>query len=112
MSREIDEQVLQMTFDHQQFDSGIKQSLSMLDKLRAGLNMQGVADNVSTVMDRAFQAPVAGVEASLEKAGNKISAWTMAKFSLIDSLTKRALQSIERVLSTVTISSFDVIRSG
>lgn len=112
MSREIDEQVLQMTFDHQQFDSGIKQSLSMLDKLRSSLNMQGVADNVSSVMDKAFQAPVAGVEATLEKASNKISAWTMAKFSLIDSLTKRALQSIERVLNTVTISSFDVIKSG
>lgn len=43
MSTTIDEKVVEMRFDNRQFEAGVKTSLSTLDKLKEGLDLDGAA---------------------------------------------------------------------
>lgn len=43
MSTTIDERVVEMRFDNRQFEAGVKTSLSTLDKLKEGLDLDGAA---------------------------------------------------------------------
>jgi hypothetical protein len=40
MSREVDERVVSMKFDNDQFEKGVKQTTSTLDKLKQALNLK------------------------------------------------------------------------
>ena len=53
MSRTVDERVVEMRFDNKQFESGVQTSLSTLEKLKRGLDLDGAAkgfDQLSTVL--------------------------------------------------------------
>ena len=43
MSNTIDQKVVEMRFDNGQFNSGIKGSMSFIDKLKQSLNFSGTA---------------------------------------------------------------------
>lgn len=49
MSREIDERLVAMRFDNQQFEEGVKESLASLAALREGLDLDGAADSFNDV---------------------------------------------------------------
>lgn len=43
MSKTIDERIVEMRFDNKQFEEGVQTSLSTLDKLKKGLDLDGAA---------------------------------------------------------------------
>lgn len=43
MSETLDSKVVEMKFDNAQFEAGVSQSLSTLDKLKAGLKLDGAS---------------------------------------------------------------------
>ena len=49
MSRTIDEKVVEMRFDNQDFERNVSQSMSTLDKLKKALNFEGAADSFSSI---------------------------------------------------------------
>ena len=64
MPTTIDQKVVEMKFDNQQFESGISQSLSSLDKLKAALKF----DNLGTSLTK-IGADVATVSSSFTSMG-------------------------------------------
>jgi hypothetical protein len=51
MSNSIDERIVDMQFNNSQFESGIKESTSSLDKLKKGLNLDKSAASLSNLGD-------------------------------------------------------------
>lgn len=51
MSTTIDERVVEMRFDNRQFEAGVKTSLSTLDKLKEGLDLDGAAKGLKGLSD-------------------------------------------------------------
>ena len=49
MSTTIDSKVVEMRFDNQQFESGINQSMSSIDKLKSALSFGGVKTGIGTI---------------------------------------------------------------
>lgn len=47
MSTTIDQKVVEMRFDNGQFERGVSQSISTLDKLKASLDFSGISDGIS-----------------------------------------------------------------
>ena len=57
MSREIDERIVAMHFDNEQFERGARQSIKTLEDLKAGLNLEGTSeglDNISKAVSNSF----------------------------------------------------------
>lgn len=82
----IDQRIVEMQFKNSEFESGIKQSLKSLDKLKKGLNF----DDSSKSMDK------------LQKAGNSFSLASMAqnvenianKFTMLGRIGMKAMDDI------------------
>ena len=53
MSTTIDEKVVKMRFDNQQFESNVQTSLNTLDRLKKSLDMEGAAKGLEQVNDAA-----------------------------------------------------------
>lgn len=53
MSTTIDERVVEMRFDNRQFEAGVKTSLSTLDKLKEGLDLDGAVEGLKGLSDAA-----------------------------------------------------------
>lgn len=87
MSTTIDEKVVEMRFDNGQFEQGVSQSMSSIDKLKQALNFDGVsgqAGQAVNVMVSGFDALGSAMKRVIENITD--SAW--AKFaSMINSLT-------------------------
>lgn len=52
MSTTIDEKVVKMRFDNQQFESNVQTSLNTLDRLKKSLDMEGAAKGWNRSMTR------------------------------------------------------------
>ena len=66
MSTTIDERVVEMRFDNRQFEAGVKTSLSTLDKLKEGLDLDGAAKGLKGLGDAAKKCDLSTLSNSVE----------------------------------------------
>ena len=70
MGRSVDERVVEMRFDNQQFERGVKSTMGTLDRLKQSLKLDGAAKGLEDIDKAAngvsFDGIAAGVE-SLQK---------------------------------------------
>ena len=52
MSGKIDTRIVEMQFNNQQFTSGVKQTISSLDQLKSGLNLDSISSNVENISSK------------------------------------------------------------
>lgn len=74
MSRTIDEKVVEMRFDNQNFESNVAQSMSTLDRLKNALNFSGVENVFSGISSAADKVNFNGLSNALEGVTGKFSA--------------------------------------
>lgn len=81
MSREIDERIVKMTFEHDQFESGIQEALSSIERLKNSLdrNMSGTQGILGNIGD------------GIEQIASRFSALGIAGMEVIRKLTDGAL---------------------
>ena len=53
MSKTVDERVVQMKFDNRQFEQGVSQTMSTLDKFKQKLNLTGASKGLDDVQKSA-----------------------------------------------------------
>lgn len=95
MSREIDERIVEMRFENQQFEKGVETTLSSLDKLRKGLK---------------FDEAVSGLD-SVQKTINNLdfsrlisnSTFAIERFLQIHRHLDQVIQKIERTVKSLSI---------
>ena len=73
MSRTIDEKVVEMRFDNQDFEKNVSQSMSTLDKLKSALDFSGVDKTFSGLTSAANKLDLGGVGNAIENVGSKFS---------------------------------------
>lgn len=103
MSKTIDEKVVEMRFDNKQFESGVKTTMSSLDRLKQSLNFQGVAkgfDNVSSAAKTVNMSPLSnGVEA----IRLKFSAFEVMAVTALANIANNAVNTGRRIAESLTI---------
>lgn len=88
MSKTIDERVVSMKFENGQFESGVKQSLSTIEKLKQALNFK----DSSTGLEKTGVA-VTKASSELGSFGNSVET-VKARFSALDVVAVTALANI------------------
>lgn len=71
MSTTIDQKVLEMRFDNKQFEDGVQESISTLDKLKQAMNFDGVEKNFDALSDASKSVDFSPLHTGLENLGNK-----------------------------------------
>ncbi len=103
MSRTIDEKVVEMRFDNSQFESNVQTSLSTLDKLKKGLDLDGAAKGLEGLGDAAKKCNLSTLGNSVETVRAKFSALEVMAVAALANITNSAVNAGKRLISTFAI---------
>lgn len=97
MSRTIDEKVVEMRFDNQDFERNVSQSMSTLDKLKNALDFSGVDKTFSGLTSAANKLDFGSVGNAIEDVGSK--------FTWLETIATGALLNIGASISSNLIDT-------
>lgn len=109
MSRTIDERIVEMRFDNRQFEQNVQTSLSTLDKLKRGLDLDNAAKSLDGLGDAAKRCDMSVLGKSVETVPAKFSAFQVVAMTTLSNITNSAVNTGKRLVSALTI---DPIKTG
>lgn len=109
MSRTIDERIVEMRFDNRQFEQNVQTSLSTLDKLKRGLDLDNAAKSLDGLGDAAKRCDMSVLGKSVETVQAKFSAFQVVAMTTLSNITNSAVNMGKRLVSALTI---DPIKTG
>ena len=109
MSKTIDERVVKMQFDNQQFEQGVKTTMSSLEKFKQALKLDGATKGLENVDAAAKKVNMSGLGDSIEAVRLKFSALEVMGITALSNITNEALNAGKKVVKAFTI---DPVKSG
>lgn len=109
MSRTIDERIVEMRFDNRQFEQNVQTSLSTLDKLKRGLDLDNAAKSLDGLGDAAKRCDMSVLGKSVETVQAKFSAFQVVAMTTLSNITNSVVNTGKRLVSALTI---DPIKTG
>ena len=103
MSTTIDEKVVEMRFDNRQFEEGVQTSISTLNKLKAGLDLDGAAKGLEGLGDAAKKCDLSTLSNSVETVRLKFSALEVMAVTTLTKITNSAINTGERLIKSLTV---------
>lgn len=103
MSAVIDERIVEMRFDNQQFERNVQTSLTSLDKLKQGLDLDGAAKGMEGLGDAAKKCDLSTLSSSAEVVLAKFSALEVMAMTALSNITNSAVNAGKRMISSFTI---------
>ena len=99
----VDERIVEMRFENDQFESGVKTSLNTLDKLKAGLNLNGAEDGLKTLQTTAKGFDISNISDGVDKITQR--------FSLLGIMADQAIRMATTGLINLGSKAADAIES-
>lgn len=109
MSKTVDERVVKMQFDNQQFEQGVKNTMSSLEKFKQALKLDGATKGLESVDAAAKKVNMSGLGDSIEAVRLKFSALEVMGITALSNITNEALNAGKKVVKAFTI---DPVKSG
>lgn len=105
----IEQRVVEMRFDNQQFEKGAKESIGTIDKLNKSLDFKEAGDSLKKLSQAGSNFNLKGVEVALSSITEKFSALEIAGITAIQNLTTRGMNMAENFIKSISI---DQVTSG
>lgn len=102
MSKVVDQHVVEMRFDNRQFESGVKESLTSLEKLKKSLEFSDSSKGLEKVGAAAKNIGLEQMGNSIDNISNKFSAMGVVGFTVLQNLTNAALDFAKNAINKVT----------
>lgn len=109
MSTTIDERVVEMRFDNDNFESNVNESISTLAKLKQSLNLTGASKGLEAVNNAAKRVSFAPIANAMDQVTTRFSHAQMTIQHQIDRWADKIVGAAERAVKALTI---DPIKSG
>ena len=109
MSKTIDQRVVEMQFDNRQFESGVKTSMSTIDKLKQKLNFTDAGKGLESIGTAAKKIDMNGLAKGVESVQVKFSSLQVIATTALANITNAAVNAGKNLVSSFTI---DPIVSG
>lgn len=98
----IDERVVKMRFDNQQFESGVSTTMSSLQKLKASLGFKN-KNPFDDLSKSANNVKLSGIQAGVQALQNRFSTLGIISMAVISRITNAALTMGKNVAASLTI---------
>ena len=105
----IDKQVVDMQFNNKQFEDGVSQTLSTLDKLKNKLNFGGSAQSLKELEKTGQNFDMNAMQAAIENISNRFSTMGIMGMQVLQNIANTAYNTGKRMVSALTI---DPIKTG
>lgn len=97
MSKQVDERVVEMRFDNQNFEKNVATSMSTLDKLKQKLNLTGAGKSLENINKAAQNVSFQKMADSLSVLEKRFSATGIVGMSVINNLTNSAMGFVKKL---------------
>lgn len=105
----IDERIVEMQFDNDDFERGVQTSLTSLAKLKQGLNLDASARSLSNLEKVGKSFSLANVADSVQAISDRFSALGIMGVTALQNITNSAVNAGKRIVSALTI---DPVKTG
>ncbi len=102
MSKEIDERVVSLEFDNQNFESNVATSISTLDKLNTKLNLPAATKGLENVSKAASNVNLADLTSSVQALESRFSTMGIVGATAISNITTKMMQLSGRTINFLT----------
>lgn len=109
MSKSIDERVVEMHFDNQQFEKGINTSVKSLDKLKKSLQLDDAGRSFEKLERSAKNVRLDGLAASVDAISSKFTLMGRMSIAWMDNIANAAVNAGKRIVNALTV---DPVRTG
>ena len=103
MSKKVDERVVEMRFDNAQFESGVKTTMSTLDKLKAALKFPSSTKSLDSISNAAKKVDFSGMQKGIETVNARFSAMQVVGMTALSNITSAALRAGANLVKSFTI---------
>lgn len=104
MSQTVDNKVVEMRFDNDQFEKGVATSMSTIDKLKAKLNFQDADKSLSSLSDSAKKVDMSTLANSVQKVSLQFSSLQVIAGTALANITNNAVNTGRKILSALTVN--------
>lgn len=105
----IDERIVQMRFDNQQFEQATKQSMSTLDKFKQALNFNNAVKGLNNLENMGNKFQLNGITTAVDQISAKFSAMEIAGITALTNITNKAVDTGVRMVKALSV---DQISAG
>ena len=108
----VDERIVEMRFENDQFEKGVTTSLKTLDKLKAGLNLDGAANSLNNLQTSANNLDISHISDGVDKITDRFSLLGIAADQVIRMATNGLIGLGKSLADTVKGLTTDQILGG
>lgn len=102
MSKTVDERVVEMRFDNEQFERNAGKSISTLAKLKQALKLSGASDGLDNISKSAKNVDLSGIATSVSSLEKRFSTLGIVGMRVIENLTDKMMSLGGRAVSFFT----------
>ena len=104
MSRSVDERIVGMRFDNAQFESGVRESLNSINKLKEGLKLKDAAKGFENLDYAAKKFSLAGMAENLDYISSKFTALGIVGVTMFANIANSAINAAKRMVNALTMA--------
>lgn len=109
MSATIDQRVVEMRFDNQQFERNVQTSIDSINSLQRKLDLNGASRGLEDINAAARNVNMSGLGSAVEGIQMKFSALQIMATTALANITNSAVNAGKRIVSALTI---DPVKTG
>ena len=111
MSQTVDNRVVELQFDNQQFEQGTKESLNTIQKLKEALKFKDAGENLKDLGNVTKNFDLNGIGNAVEQVGEKFSTMRLVGLMALSNIVDGAMQAGKKILHALT-SPLEQIKTG
>ena len=104
MSKQIDERVVEMTFDNKDFEKNVKQSMSTIDRLKSALNFKGAAKGLEDINRQAKSVNFNQMGSAIDQVRVKFNALQIAGTTALANITNSIVTAGRNMMNQFTLA--------
>lgn len=102
MSQTIDDRIVQLEFDNDQFEKNVNESLKTLQQLKSSLDLEGSAKNLTALTDASKKVDFSHLSESIDSLNEKFSTMRMVGMMALSNIVDGAMNAAKKLGSFLT----------
>ena len=111
MSATVDDRIVSLEFDNDQFEKGVSESLTTLEKLKESLKMDDAAKNLSAISDASKKVDLSSISDSVDQLSDRFSTLRMVGLMALSNIVDGVMGMAKKVGSAL-MAPFNQIKTG
>ena len=99
----IDNRIVEMQFNNKQFESGVKESIGSIDKLKQSLNFNGVEKGLSELSSAINKIDLSPISAAVDSVGSKFSVLEQIAIGVCRRIGEQVANTIQQYATDLSV---------